>query len=174
MNKREQQLIFEFFAQADAQGMSNLEKAETRQQVIRRIATTDKNTSYEASETEEQDRTYPPGVVVENGKLIGFGIHIFNEDVYPLQSFEIYLRGCGLTGNLDLSGCKDMVYVDLYHNEISEINVMDMPALRILGLQDNQIIRLDPSGLPVCQGIDAGKNCLRTLDLSKNPELVEL
>ena len=100
MTKREQQQIFEFFAQPDAQGISNLEKAETRQKVIRRIATTDQNKSYEAIETKEQDRAYPPGVVVENGKLIGFGIHIFNEDVYPLQSFEIYLRGCGLTGKL--------------------------------------------------------------------------
>ena len=43
MTKREQQQIFEFFAQPDAQGISNLEKAETRQKVIRRIATTDQN-----------------------------------------------------------------------------------------------------------------------------------
>ena len=82
LTKREQQQIFEFFAQPDAQGISNLEKVETRQKVIRRIATTDQNKSYEAIETKEQDRAYPPGVVVENEKLIGFGIHIFNEDVF--------------------------------------------------------------------------------------------
>ena len=167
MTKLEQQQIFEFFAQTDPQGISNLEKAETRQKVIRRIATTDQNKSYEAIEAKGQDRAYPPGVVVENGKLIGFGIHIFNEDVYPLQSFEIYLRGCGLTGKLDLSGCEDMVYVDLYHNEISEVYVANMPALRILGLQDNQITDLDPSGLPVCQGINAGKYRLRALASQK-------
>lgn len=174
MNEREQQQINDFFAQTDAEGITNLEKAKSRQKVIRRIATTDKDKSYEAAGAEELDRTVPPGVVVEAGKLIGFGIHIFNEDVYPLQSFEIYLRGCGLMGKLDLSGCRNLIFVDLYHNEISEICISDLPALRILGLQDNRITILNPTSMPACQGIDVGKNWLRTLDISQNPELVEL
>ena len=33
-----------------------------------------------------------------------------------------------------------------YHNEISEICVSDLPALRILGLQDNYITMLDTYG----------------------------
>ena len=49
-----------------------------------------------------------------------------------------------------------------------------MPAMRILGLQNNQIGEIDVTGLPVCQGIDIGKNQLKSLDVSKNPELVEL
>lgn len=174
MNERELGQIRAFFARTDREGVSNLEKAESRQRVIRRVATTDKDRSYEAAGAENRDRTLPPGVVVEEGKLIGFGIHIFNEDVYPLQSFEIYLRGCGLTGELDLSGCRDLVFVDLYHNEISAVGTFDLPALRILGLQDNRICALDPTQMPACQGIDVGKNRLRALDVSQNPELVEL
>ncbi|MBQ9042571.1 MAG: hypothetical protein IJ111_07120 [Eggerthellaceae bacterium] len=105
---------------------------------------------------------------------MGFGIHILNEDVYPLQSFEIYLRGCDLVGNLNLSGCSDVVFVDVYRNRISSVDVSDMPALRILGLQGNLIGSLDPTGLPACQGIDVGTNRLEAIDVSRNPELVEL
>ena len=116
----------------------------------------------------------PIGVVEVDGKFVGLGIHILNEDVYPLQSFEIYLRGCDLVGHLDLSGCTDVVFVDLYRNRLSSVDVANMPALRILGLQDNQIEALDPTELPACQGIDAGLNRLTAIDVSRNPELVEL
>ena len=161
--------IEEFFNQTDEQGISNRQKVRERQQVIRRVSSTDKSRSFEAVSSSTQS-----GVVVENGKLIGFGIHIFNEDIYPLQSFEIYLRGCDLVGNVDLSGCEDMLFVDLYHNRISGINVKNMPKLRILGLQDNELSKLDLTGLPACQGIDIGQNRLSSLDVSKSTELVEL
>ena len=160
--------VSRFFEQKDENGIGNREKIASRQKIIRRIATTDKNSSYEES-TGSSD-----GLVVENGKLIGFGIHIFNEDIYPLQSFEIYLRGCDLTGTLDLSGQKDLLFVDVYHNRISEVIVNGDASLRILGLQDNQISQLDVKDLAACQGIDAGKNRLSELDVSENRELVEL
>ena len=114
-------------------------------------------------------RSLPIGVVEVDGKFIGLGIHILNADVYPLQSFEIYLRDCDLVGHLDLSGCEDVVFVDLYRNRISSIDVSRMPAL-----QGNQIAALDPTGLPACQGIDVGMNRLTAIDTSRNPELVEL
>ncbi len=172
MTKTELEKINAFFAQTDENGVSNAEKAEKNSRVIRRIATTDKSKSFE--EAEKRESEYPTGVVVEDGKLIGLGIHIYNEDVYPIQSFEIYLRDCGLSGHLDLAGCRDMVFLDVYRNEISSADVRDMPSMRILGVQSNKIAELDVTELPVCQGIDAGKNRLSCLDVSKNPELVEL
>ena len=157
-----------FYSQEDENGVCNRDKIASRQKIIRRVATTDKSRSYEESSGSSD------GIVLEDGKLIGFGIHIFNEDIYPLQSFEIYLRGCDLTGVLDLSGQKDLLFVDVYHNRISEVRVNGDPALRILGIQDNQIAQLDVKDLISCQGIDAGKNRLKELDVSSNPELVEL
>lgn len=173
MTETEKNIILDFYARKDENGVTNAEKAQKLSKVIRRVATTDKSKSFEESEACENGE-YPLGMVVEDGRLIGLGIHIFNEDVYPLQSFEIYLRGCELTGSLDLSECKDMVFLDLYHNRISEVKTGFMPAMRILGLQDNEIPSLDVRGLPACQGIDAGKNRLERLDVSQNSELVEL
>lgn len=157
-----------FFAWKDAEGVTNREKIARNQRVIRRVATTDKSKSFETSDGRAS------GVVLQDGKLIGFGIHIFNEDIYPLQSFEIYYRNCGLAGPLDLSGCGDLLFVDLYHNAIEAVDVAGCENLRILGLQDNAISALDVRDLKRCQGIDAGKNRLETLDVSRCMELVEL
>ncbi len=157
-----------FLEQKDESGTTNREKIEKHQKIIRRVATTDKNRSYEAADGKSD------GLVLEDGRLIGFGIHIFNEDIYPLQSFEIYLRNCELTGSLDLSGCADLLFVDVYHNHISALDVTGAKALRILGIQDNRIETLNVGDLSACQGIDAGMNRLHELDVSNNPELVEL
>ena len=165
--------ILKFYDQIDSQGITNLEKIARYQKVIRRVAATDPGKSYEAVE-DPVVSDYPSGMVVENDRLIGFGIRIFNEDVYPLKSFEIYLRNCDLVGELDLSECRDLIFVDVYHNRISSVVLGDNPALRILGLQDNRIEALDITRLPACQGIDVGKNLLRSLDVSWNQELVEL
>ena len=176
MNDHDRLAMEAFFAQVDEEGVSNAEKAETRNHVIRRVPTTSKDKSFEDAESSEGGRVdgLPIGVVEVDGKLVGVGIHILNEDVYPLQSFEIYLRGCDLVGDLDLSGCSDVVFVDVYRNRISSVDVAGMPALRILGLQDNEIAALDPTGLPACQGVDIGKNRLESIDVSQNPGLVEL
>lgn len=159
-----------FYQSTDESGTSNLEKIRQSQKIIRRVDATDKSRSFEAVE----GHAFHDGRVYENGKLIGFGIHIFNEDVYPLQSFEIYLRSCGLSGELDLSGCEDLVFVDLYHNHIGRIGTENLPSLRIFGVQDNALTKLDPSQMPAVQGIDAGGNRLTEIDVGKNPELVEL
>ena len=176
MKQHERDAVGRFFAQADDTGMTNAEKARARQRIIQRVASTPKDKSFEVAE----DPISPPppgmpiGVVEVDGKLIGLGIHIFNEDVYPLQSFEITLRDCDLAGDLDLSGCADLVFVDLYRNRIGSVEVAGTPALRILGLQSNQIEHLDARGMPACQGIDIGNNHLVDVDVSGNPELVEL
>lgn len=174
MTEEEIGKLHAFFAEKDAEGVSNLEKASTRSKILRRVATTSKDKSVEDARPDAEASAYPVGVVVENGKLIGLGIHIFNEDVYPLQSFEIYLRGCDLCGRLDLDGCDDMVFLDLYNNRISAVNLGSMKAMRILGLQNNALSELDVSGLPSVQGIDVGKNRIAGLQVSANPELVEL
>lgn len=166
--------IDEFLAFTGADGTANIEKIRQNQHIIRRVATTDKSKSYEESDWNEAEGPYPAGVVMKDGKLIGFGIRIFNEDIYPLQSFEIYLRNCGLKGRLDLSGCEDLLFVDVYNNRIGAIDVRGDRSLRILGIQNNQIAELDVTDLVSCQGIDAGKNELKSLDVSRNRELVEL
>ena len=163
-----------FLEYADADDVTNREKIIANQHIIRRIATTDKSKSYEDSDNKAQSGECPAGVVIENGRLIGFGIHIFNEDIYPLQSFEIYLRNCGLCGPLDLSEQQDLLFVDIYHNHVDSIDVKGCRSLRILGIQDNDIPALDVSDLEACQGIDAGMNRLSCLDVSSNHELVEL
>lgn len=166
--------IDRFLGHADAEGITNHEKIRTKQHIIRRVATTDKSKSYEDSDQDAQTGEYPAGVVLQDGRLIGFGIHIYNKDIYPLQSFEIYLRNCGLCGPLDLSDQKDLLFVDIYHNKVDAIDVSGDMALRILGIQDNEISELDVRDLEACQGIDAGMNRISSLDVSRNSELVEL
>ena len=158
----------------DEEGISNQEKITRNQRIIRRLPTTDKSKSYEDADSSPEAGEWPAGVVLEDGRLIGFGIHILNEDIYPLQSFEIYLRSCGLTGRLDLSGCRDLLFVDVYHNRIASVDVRGASSLRILGVQDNQLASLDVRDLVSCRGIDAGKNRLSSLDLSRCDELAEL
>ena len=169
---REMAQLEAFLAYRDETGLSNREKIDKYRKVIRRTAATDRSRSYEAADAADDLTRY--GIVAEADKLIGFGIHIFNEDIYPLQSFEIYLRGCDLSGLLDLSGCADLLYVDLYHNRIEDIFLQDLPEVRILGLQDNRISHLDVSEMPLVLGIDAGQNALTELDVRQNPELREL
>ena len=165
--------IEEFFAQKE-NGVSNLEKVQANQKVLRRLPETDESKSYDEAGSEDPAGARLPGVVIEDGKVIGLGIHIFNEDVYPIKFFEIYLRGCDLSGELDISGAGDMAFLDLYHNRISRICTEGLSSMRIFGVQDNLLTELDPSGMPVVQGIDAGMNRLGSIDVSGNPELVEL
>ncbi len=159
-----------FFDLKDENGQTNRGKIAEKQTIIRRVAETDKSKSFEESETAE---TFD-GIVSEGGKTVGFGIHIFNEDVYPLQSFEIYLRGCALSGCLDLDGQRDMVFLDVYHNKIESVRCGELPSMRIFGVQDNLLESIDAAKMPSCQGIDAGMNRLHAIDVSNNPELVEL
>lgn len=173
MNEQLTQLI-DFYNIADENGVTNLEKVRVHQKILRRVETTDINKSVEAVDGEVADNSIPSGIVTEDGKIIGFGIHIFNEDVYPLKSFEIYLRSCELMGELNLSDCTDMIFLDVYHNKITAVDSKNMPSMRIFGVQDNLLETIDVSEMPKCQGIDAGKNRLKELDVSKNPELVEL
>ena len=170
MNEANKKRLEAFLDQKDENGQTNRQKIADHQKVIRRVAETDKSESFEEADRAEMF----DGIVVENGRIIGFGIHIFNEDIYPLQSFEIYLRNCDLCGNLDLDGQEDMVFLDLYHNRISSVRCGLLPAMRIFGVQDNRIEKLDVTGMPICQGIDAGMNRLKALDVSENHELVEL
>lgn len=175
MNDHDAAAISAFFSQTDENGTSNAEKAEKLHRTIRRVQSTPKGKSYEDTpDSDDRATDMPIGVVEVDGKLVGLGINILNEDVYPLQSFEIYLRDCDLVGHLDLSGCVDIVFVDLYRNRLSSIDVANMPSLRILGLQGNELGALDPTELPACQGIDAGMNRIGYIDVSRNPELVEL
>lgn len=173
MDKQIKKLL-DFFDQQDENGVSNREKVKKYQKILRRVESTDKNKSVEAVENQGADGEIPSGIVVENGKIIGLGIHIYNEDVYPLKSFEIYLRGCELTGELDISDCTDMVFLDLYHNKITSVKSKNLPSMRIFGVQDNLLETVDVSEMSVCQGIDAGMNRLKDIDVSHNPQLVEL
>ena len=166
--------LLDFFDIEDENGISNLDKVHKYQKVLRRVETTDKSKSVEAVENSVETGDVPNGIIMENGKIIGLGIHIYNEDVYPLKSFEINLRNCDLTGELDISDCTDMVFLDLYHNRIASVKSKNMPSMRIFGVQDNLLEEIDVSEMPSCQGIDAGMNRLKAIDVSHNPELAEL
>lgn len=163
--------LLDFFKIEDENGVSNLEKVQKNQKILRRVETTEHSKSVEVV---EHAGSIPDGIVMDRGKIIGFGIRIFNEDVYPLRSFEIYLRSCALTGALDLSGCTDMVYLDLYHNQISSVRTRSLPSMRIFGMQDNLLETVDVTDMPSCQGIDIGFNRLKEIDVSQNRGLVEL
>ncbi len=178
-NSKELKQILDFYQQKDDNGITNYEKILKNQKIIRRVDTTSKDRSFEEvndiKDLDSDSPEYiPTGIVIDNKKIIGLGIHIFNEDVYPLQSFEIYLRNLGLSGKLCLSGCKDLIFVDLYHNNISHIDTENLTSLRIFGIQDNAITDCDVSSMINVQGIDAGMNQLSALDVSNNKELVEL
>ncbi len=166
--------LLDFFDIVDENGISNLDKVHKYQRVLRRVETTDKSISVEAVKNDALIGDIPNGIIMENGKIIGLGIHIYNEDVYPLKSFEINLRNCDLIGELDISDCTDMVFLDLYHNRITSVRSKNMPSMRIFGVQDNWLESIDVSEMPSCQGIDAGMNRLKELDVSENTELVEL
>ena len=166
--------LLDFFDIEDENGVSNLDKMHMHQKILRRVETTDKDRSVEEAENSGADSELPNGIILDNGKIIGLGIHIYNEDVYPLKSFEINLRNCDLIGELNISDCTDMVFLDLYHNKITSILSKNMPSMRIFGVQDNLLKTIDVSEMPACQGIDAGKNRLKEIDVSRNLELVEL
>lgn len=154
MQQHEIERLNAFFAQSDEAGKTNAEKA-----------------GYDASQPDQRSA----GVITdEAGRFIGLGIHIQNENVYPIEQFELFLRDKDLTGRLDLSRCRDVVFIDVYRNRISAADVHGMDSLRILGLQCNEIAALDVGTLFACQGIDVGKNRLSALDVSNNGELVEL
>ena len=173
MEKTLKQLL-DFFENKDENDVTNLDRVHKYQKILRRVETTDKSKSVEAVENTDASGDIPNGIIMENGKIIGLGIHIFNEDVYPLKSFEINLRNCELCGALDLSDCTDMIFLDLYHNKITSATTKNLPSMRIFGVQDNLLETLDVTEMPSCQGIDAGMNRLREIDVSQNPELVEL
>ena len=166
--------LLAFFNRKDENGVTNLDRVRKHQKILRRVDSTDRNRSVETVEGSTEKDGLPNGIVLENGKIIGLGIRIYNEDVYPLKSFEIYLRGCDLFGELDISDCTDMIYLDLYHNRITSVKAANLPSMRIFGVQDNLLESLDVYEMPRCQGIDAGQNRLKALDVSHNPELVEL
>ena len=67
-----------FLEQRGPDGCTNRERIEQNQRVIRRVSTTDKTKSYEDA---GPGQGCHDGVVVQDGKLIGFGIHIDRKSV---------------------------------------------------------------------------------------------
>ncbi len=161
-------LMSDFYEQKDENGVSNKEKIQKNQQVIRRVETTDKGNSFEKVLYKSD------GKVFKNGKFIGFGINILNESVYPMENFECYLRDCDLVGELDLSDQPDLLFVEVYNNRISKINVNNSPSIIILGVQDNEFSAIDIKDLKNLKGLDAGLNKLEEIDVSSNSQLEEL
>ena len=101
-----------FYEQKDEKNITNREKITSNQQVIRKIETADNPNDYEKVLYKSD------GVVMREGRFVGFGINISNADVYPPVNFEIYLRNCDLVGELDLSNKPDMLFVDIFHNRM--------------------------------------------------------
>lgn len=80
--------ILDFYNQKDSNGITNLEKINANKNVMRRSETTPKDKSFEIVEgTIYED--FPKGMVVVDGKLIGFGINIFKMN---MDQAEFYLH----------------------------------------------------------------------------------
>ncbi len=156
MSKKEYEIkqLSAFFAEKDADGVSNSEK----------VGGWDPNNI-----TEDTGIVYD-----ENDKLIGVGIHIYNEDVYPIQSAKAYYRKLGLCGSLNTDNFEDVVFMELYYNNLKEVSLKNMPSLRILGYRGcKELKSIDISECPALQGLDAGICGCDHIDISNNPEMVE-
>ena len=83
-----------FYDQTDEHGVSNRDKIAQRQHIIRRVDTTAKDKSFEAAEGRHD------GVVVVDGKLIGFGIHSLSYPTKEVKAHEKerYMRLCAEMG----------------------------------------------------------------------------
>lgn len=154
MKQNELEKVIRFFAETDENGVSNAEKIPG---------------GFDEAHPENCE-----GLIFdEQGRFIGMGIDIQNENIYPIEKFKLYYQGLRLVGNADMSGCSDMVFFYLYHNRLTRANLRGMTAMRVLGLQGNQLTELDVSELHNVQGIDVGKNRITALDVTHNLELVE-
>ena len=79
-----------------------------------------------------------------------------------------------LAGDLDLSGCSELVYLSCYDNQLTSLNVSGNPALTELQCSYNDLTSLDVSGNPALERLDCSENKLTSLDVSGNPALTHL
>lgn len=75
---------------------------------------------------------------------------------------------------IDISGMKQLEYLDLHNQNISELNILEQPMLQVLNLNGCRLSSLDPSRNPLLAYLRANHNLIQNIDLSANKELIEL
>ncbi len=73
-----------------------------------------------------------------------------------------------LTGNLDISGCTNLIDFNCANNSLTSLALPATDALRFLQCQNNQISVLDLSAHPGITGIFCSQNQITSLDFSAN------
>ena len=76
-----------------------------------------------------------------------------------------------LIGNLDLSGCDALEYLDCSGNELESLNVSGCTALLRLYCDENQLTSLDVSSNTALSVLSCPVNSLKSLNVSKNTAL---
>lgn len=87
------------------------------------------------------------------------------------QLDELYIRGCTLQTELDLSANPLLKKLDLWGTVLSSLDLSGNPALEILHVGDTGLDQLDLSANPALKTLYAFGNRLTALDLSANPAI---
>ncbi|MCH5221486.1 MAG: hypothetical protein J1F05_04045 [Muribaculaceae bacterium] len=104
----------------------------------------------------------------------------FNLSDYPaMTSFDAYAAGSLTT--IDPTGCPELVQLSIDVTPVSTLDVTKNPKLQILNISDTKITDIDLSHNPLLSQLYAdhsgstyGEYKLKSLDVSKNPELFYL
>lgn len=89
----------------------------------------------------------------------------------PLR--ELFLDGCNITNNFDLTPYQDLYYLTLNKNKLSgEYDFSKLPNLQILGAADNNLtsVKLGTQ----LWGLDLSRNAFETIDLAQAPALEQV
>ena len=88
---------------------------------------------------------------------------------------EIAWDGKKLSGNLDVSGCENLVYLSCGNNQLKCLNVNGCTNLKQLNCMLNQLTGLDVSGCENLESLNCSLNVqLTSLDVSNNKKLSDL
>jgi Leucine-rich repeat (LRR) protein len=89
-----------------------------------------------------------------------------------LEMFDVYYSNLTLSGNLDLSGCTELYYLDFDNNgeggnlSLTSVDVSGCSNLAVLWCNNNQITSLDLNGCISLQGLYCQQNRLTELDVT--------
>lgn len=110
------------------------------------------------------------GLFLDNNNLIGAITNEFNElsDIVNLS-----IRDNQLT-SLNVSGCKELDFLDCSLNQISSLDITNCINLKELSCQSNQLVNLDVSSCPELISIHCSVNKISSLDVTKCTKLKKL
>ncbi|MCL2639430.1 MAG: hypothetical protein FWD53_01150, partial [Phycisphaerales bacterium] len=107
---------------------------------------------------------------VENNGLMDSHV-TWTEIDGELRLTSIDASDSGLRGELDLSGCTALEYLNCSYNQLTSLNVSDCTELRFLHCSDNQLTSLNVSECTELRWFDCSWNQLTSLNISGCTEL---